>query len=301
VPASSANLGPGLDCLGLALALYHDLTVVEEPGTGLAVEVAGRGARQLPADSRNAVYQAMAQVLAGAGCRPGRLHLRCASSIPLAAGLGSSAAAYVAGAAAGMVLCGRDPDPRELVERGTRAEGHPDNVVPCVCGGFTVAAAAAGGVDFIRLEVPAELRAVVAVPGFRLPTRIAREALPAAVPLAAAAFNVGRASMLVAAVTAGAWDLLRAAMQDALHQPYRSALVPGLEQVCTAAVDAGALGAALSGAGPAIVALARAGAGGEPQLNAIGAAMVAAWRALRIESEYHVLGIDRQGLRVAQR
>lgn len=291
-PASTANLGPGFDCLGLALGLYHRLEVWEEAGEGLEIRASGEGAQDVPLDERNLVYRAMRRVFALAGRAPGRLRLDSHSQIPLAAGLGSSAAARVVGLAAGLLLCGRELDRDRLIALAVEEEGHPDNVAPCVLGGLVVAVREEARITCLRLDPPAPLQALVAVPDFALPTQRAREVLPAQVEFSDAAFNQGRAALLVAALSSGRFDLLRPAMQDRLHQPHRAALIPGLEDVLRAALATGALGAALSGAGPAVLALVRRGE------KRPGPAMQEIWKRHGIESRLLELEFDRDGLRV---
>jgi homoserine kinase len=290
-PASTANLGPGFDCLGLSLALYHTLKVSELDGVGLEIQASGEGAETVTLDEDNMVYQAMKQIFVVADYRPGRLRLESHNEIPLASGLGSSAAAYVAGLTAGMLISGWGPDRVRLIEMGVEKEGHADNVVPCVLGGFTVAGTTGGQIDYLRLEPPESLQAVVVVPDFTLPTKQARSVLPQEVPFRDAVLNQGRLGLLIAAVASDRLELLRTAMEDVLHQPYRAELVPGLEEVRQAALEAGALGAALSGAGPTILALVR------PEKTTVGQAMQEAWSRRGIESRSMVLQVDRTGLR----
>ena len=289
-PASTANLGPGFDCLGLALDLHHRLKVVDEEGQGVVIRAEGEGADVVPLDESNVVYQAIARVFAEAGYQPGRLRLESRNDIPLACGLGSSAAALSAGLAAGQLLSGEQLDREQLIEMGSGAEGHPDNIVPCVLGGFTVAVAGDGGVDYARLEPPERLQVVLVVPDFPLLTLKARSVLPREVPFQDAVVNLGRVGLLTAAMASGETRLLRTAMEDVLHQPYRMELVPGLEEVRQAALEAGALGAALSGAGPTMMALV------EEDGEGVGRAMQAAWEVKGIISRRMVLRVDRDGL-----
>ena len=255
VPATSANLGPGFDCLGLALGLYLDLTVCEEDGEGLEISVVGEGLGQVPLDERNVVYRGIAQAYSKVGRTPGRLKLEIHSEIPLASGLGSSSAALVAGLMVGAELCGLVPDPEQVLQQGIAIEGHPDNLAPCTLGGIVIAAMENGRVRWARVDPPSDLSAVVAIPDFSLRTHKARSVLPTQVERADAIFNMGRVGLVVAALKSGDYDLLRVGMQDRLHQVYRQSLVPGMEAVLNAALEAGALGAALSGAGPALLAL----------------------------------------------
>jgi homoserine kinase len=292
VPATSANLGPGFDCLGLSLGLYLELEIREEEGEGFELRVGGEGADIVAHDERNAVYQAVLSAFAHAKRQPQRLYLNYRSDIPLASGLGSSSAALVAGLAAGAALCGRALDRDELVRWGVAVEGHPDNVAPCVLGGVVVAASDGDHIEYACIEPYEGLRAVVAVPDFPLPTEKARAILPREISRADAVFNLGRVGLLTAALGGGRGEWLRLAMQDRLHEPYRRELVPGLEEVRAAALDAGALGAALSGAGPSVLALV------EEHGRAVAAAMQAAWGALGVQVRTWELELERQGLTV---
>jgi len=292
VPATSANLGPGFDCMGLALGLYLELEVREEEGNGIALNVAGEGADTLPRDEKNALCAAVLNVYQRYGCTPRRLCIDYHSSIPLASGLGSSSAALVAGLAAGDWLCRETYDREQLMRWGVEIEGHPDNIAPCVLGGVVVAASDGDHIECNRIEPYAGLRAVVAVPNFPLATQRARSVLPAQVSRADAVFNMGRVGLLAAALGNGRGEWLRLAMQDRLHEPYRRALVPGLEEVREAALGSGALGAALSGAGPAVMALVEEGADG------VAAAMQTAWHEVGIAARTWVLDIERAGVQI---
>ena len=169
-PATSANLGAGFDCLGLALELYMDLAVEEGEGEGLEIAATGEGSGSVPLDERNAVYQGMMRAYTRAGKTPGRLRLAIDSQIPLASGLGSSSAALVAGLTAGAELCGMELDREEVLRQGVSVEGHPDNVAPCALGGVVIAALDGEEVAWARIEPPRDLAAVVAIPDFPLPT-----------------------------------------------------------------------------------------------------------------------------------
>ncbi len=291
VPASSANLGPGFDCLGVAIGLHHQLTVHRGPGTGTTLHRRGEGAgEELPSGADNLVLTALRSVLAERTCGFGHLTLESTSRIPLASGLGSSAAAVVCGLAAGMLLADRQVDLEQLIAMGTAMEGHPDNIVPCVAGGFTVAVWANGRVEHIRLDPPPGIRAVLVIPSFGVSTRAARAVLPHEIPRVDAVANLGRAALLTAAIAAGRLDCLRTAMRDCLHEPYRNVLIPGLEAVCESGREAGALGTALSGAGPSIIALAGHDA------ERVGAAMQACWARMSIAARYLVLPLAATGV-----
>ncbi|MBI3012250.1 MAG: homoserine kinase [Elusimicrobia bacterium] len=272
VPASSANLGPGYDVLGVALNLFNDVEISYKKPKGnsdflLRVDVEGEGADFLPRNEKNLIWQSAKKVLDLAGLRrKGHFHLKVHNRIPLARGLGSSAAARLSGALAANALANDFLSQQSLLDLTAGLEGHPDNVVPSLVGGLTASAFVGGEVQFVRLRPPRDLRAVICVPGFELSTRSARKVLPKRVAHADAVFNVSRVSLLVAALCARNYDRLKTAMEDRLHQNYRKKLVPGLERVIQNGYRAGALGVALSGAGPSVIAFtdsSRAGKVGE--------------------------------------
>jgi len=293
VPASTANLGPGFDVLGLALGLYNEIEV-ELTGVGLRLEVEGEGAERLQAlGDRNLVVRSVTETLDRLGLRPDGFRIRMVNRIPMSRGLGSSSAAALGGVASAAALAGASLGPEELLDLALPFEGHPDNITPALLGGLTVSALVEGRVRCVKLPVPEGLRAVAVIPEFHLSTAKARKALPATVPRADAVFNVGRAALFLAAMQAGRLDLLREAAQDRLHQPYRAPLVPGMAEVLAEGERAGALACFLSGAGPTLLALV-SGDGGD-----IGPRMVACWKArANVTSRAEVLEIDRDGLKV---
>ena len=241
-PATSANLGAGFDCLGLALDLWNE--VVAAPG-----RLAEDDASNLILRSARAVY-----VLVGAPY-PG-FELRCENRIIFNRGLGSSAAAIACGVLLGNACLGGPLDTNALLDLATSIEGHPDNVAPCLLGGARVALLTdTGHVLQSPVSVALELTAVCFVPEHNVPTAHARGLLPTAVPLSDAVFNVARASLMVAALTAGRSDLLAEACRDRLHQPFRLPLFPAGAPLLETAVQAGALAAYISGAGPTVLAL----------------------------------------------
>lgn len=292
VPATTANLGPGFDALGLALELREEAEC-SLSSRGWEVEVSGPGAAGVPRGEGNLVARGAAAVLAAAG-RPGlALRIRLRLAVPVGRGLGSSAAAVAAGVAAADALLGAPLGPERLVALAAAVEGHPDNVAPAILGGFCVSCPVADGVHTVRFDPPAGLEALAAIPAAPLSTAEARAALPAAVPFGDAVANVQRACLLVAAVAAGRPALLAEAAADRLHQPYRAALVPGLLRCLAEARVAGACGAFLSGAGPTVLALVPSGGG---------AAVEAVLRAHLDRAgggEVRRLGLARDGARVA--
>ncbi|ABZ84496.1 homoserine kinase [Heliomicrobium modesticaldum Ice1] len=260
VPATTANLGPGFDTLGMALDLYNHVELTET-GEGFVVDVEGEGAASIPRNESNIVLRVVRQVYELAGRKPAGLRLRLRNEIPVARGLGSSAAALVGGAVAANELCGNCLSDQEILEIVTSFEGHPDNVAPALFGGVVVSAMIAEGdrteVVSRKIPPPYGMRAIVAIPDFPLATKRARNALPAVVPFKDAVFNVSRTSMVILAFIHNDWDLLAKVMEDRLHQPYREPLIPGMGDVFSAAREAGALAAVLSGAGPTLIAFAR--------------------------------------------
>jgi homoserine kinase len=252
IPATSANLGPGFDALGLALALYNEVTL--EESDRVAVSVTGEGSKHLDRGSDNAVARGVSMAFAAAGRPFHGAAIHCVNRIPLARGLGSSAAAWVGGLAGANALLGSPLDREALVGLAARAEGHPDNVAAAVLGGLTVSCSMSERVVAVSLPISANLHWVVLVPDVQSSTREARSVLPDAVPRADAVFNVQRASLLIAALGSGRADLIDVAMHDRLHEPYRLALFPWMNSVRSAACGAGAAACVLSGAGSAMLA-----------------------------------------------
>jgi homoserine kinase len=287
VPATSANLGPGFDALGLALALYNEIDATE--ADGVSVAVAGEGAGELPTGADNVVARGVRLAYEAAG-RPFRgIALRCANHIPASRGLGSSAAAWVGGLVAGNALLGDPLDRDTLLALATRSEGHPDNVAAAIFGGLTVSCVIGDRVRAIALPVPAAITWVVLVPEATSSTAEARAVLPASVPRTDAIFNVQRVALLLAALQAGRAEALGAALDDRLHQPYRLKLFPWMPAVVDAARAAGALGCVLSGAGPSLLAV----VGGED--TAVGRAMESAAAIAGVRGRSQAFTVDTGG------
>jgi homoserine kinase len=276
VPASTANLGPGFDCLGLALDLYNTVTL--SVAAVIEVTVTGEGAGRLPQTRANLVLRAAARLAEEAGAQVPGWRLEQHNEIPLARGLGSSSAAIVAGLLACDRLLQLDTPTEDLLDLATRMEGHPDNVAPALYGGLTVCARDGEQTHCLRLPEPEGLDVAVVIPDFEVSTAEAREALPQIYPQETAVYNLTHACLTLAALSRGRYDLLGAAMQDRLHQPYRLPLVPGMARVIEAALEAGAAGAALSGSGPTVAAFC------EEKNDAVPAAMQAAFQREGIRS-----------------
>ena len=291
VPASTANLGAGFDCLALALELRNSLEVTDTgEGTGLELSVEGEGAQHVPRDGRNLIVRAMERVFETVGRRPaGRLRLHAVNRIPFGSGMGSSAATIVGGLAAANALVQGGLDRAALLRLAHAIEGHPDNVAAAVYGGLVLVSADGHTLQAQPVPVP-PLSVVIALPEMRLSTAEARAALPAQVPLKDAVFNVGHALFTVQALAAGDDALLAWAMADRLHQPYRRKLIPGFAAVEEAARRAGAVAVALSGAGPSLVAFAR------DHHAAIAEAMQAAFQQHGLKSRTFVLPVAKEGV-----
>lgn len=271
-PATSANLGPGFDALGLALALYDDVDV-EMAGSGLSIEVSGEGEETAGRGEEHLIARTFRSAYALIGGTAPGLRIRCVNRVPHARGLGSSSAATVAGILAARAL---HPDGGKLTDGdvlalATRVEGHPDNVAPCLAGGLTIAWQTSAGTRMTRLDVDPGIRPVVLVPDTRLATERARGLLPEMVTHADAAANSGRAALLVAALT-GAPDLLLDATEDRLHQSYRAPAMPDSIALVERLREKG-VAAVVSGAGPTVLALTfRAG-----EVDSIGAEVGSSW------------------------
>ncbi len=291
VPASTSNMGPGFDALGLALGLYNEFRF-ERIAAGVEVHVTGEGADILnTGESRT--YQALARACGLLGVETPAVRILQHNAVPLARGLGGSATATLAGTTAAFLFAGRELTPQALLDMALGMEGHPDNLTPGLVGGFTVSQVAEGHVRYLKCTSPAGLNAVVLIPDRPLDTGLARAALPAQYSRPDVVFNLGGIAMLVAGLATGQLEHLASAMRDRLHQPYRAPLLPGMLEMIQAALDAGAPGAALSGAGSGIFAFARPG-----QEQAIGAALEA-------EARRHGMGayclyppLDMRGLQV---
>jgi homoserine kinase len=256
------------------------------------VEVLGTGADLIPHGPEHPAYRAAQFVAELAGEFDAHFHLVQENAIPPARGLGGSAAALVGGAVAANDLLGRSMAAPDLLNLVCELDGHPDNAAPAFLGGLVIGTLTPEGVSAVRLE-PKGLKAVVAVPNFSVSTTAARRALPEKVMHKDASFNVGRAGLLLGALATGEYDLLRVAVQDRLHQPYRSHLIPGLEDVIEAAHSSGAYGACLSGSGPTVLAFAP-----EEHAPQIARTMYAAFESRGVQAKAWTLDVDLSGARV---
>lgn len=264
VPATTANLGPGFDCLGMALPLYNIITIEETvlPGTGIEINVINDESvvndlvlEHVPMDENSIIYKAVELLYNSIGQTPSELKITVQSQIPIARGLGSSASVTVGGLLAANELLGCPADEVALLSIATEVEGHPDNVTPAIVGGLVLTSQEADGrIIYSKMEWPEEWCITVCIPDYELSTEISRSVLPKEVPMSDAVFNAKRLAMFVQAVNNKDADLMKLALQDKLHQPYRMKLVPGLDKIIEKLKhEDDVLGCVLSGAGPSII------------------------------------------------
>ena len=295
VPATTGNLGPGFDCLGAALSLYNRFTFAH--ADQLQITAVGNGAEQVERDEKNLVYQGVAKVYGKLGQPVPPFSLHIETNIPLSRGLGSSATAIVGGIFGGNLLAGAPLSQMELLNLAIAMEGHPDNVAPAVLGGCQLMADSPSGEWlFCPLRWHSSLAVVVAIPDFELSTALARQVLPPSVSMHDAVFNAAHLALLTHALQNGDESWLRGSLQDRLHQPYRQSLIRGMTDVQAAALDAGAYGMVISGAGPTLLAVVPQ-ADDRPQK--VAQAMEAAWQNLGITSKALCLAIASDGTTVS--
>jgi homoserine kinase len=293
VPATTANLGPGFDCLGAALDLNNrfELRVVEGGVDRFDLHIEGSEGSHLRGGPDNLIYRSAQRVWLEAGCEPVGLEARVRLAVPPARGLGSSAAAIVAGLLGANALIGEPLGQEKLLELAIAIEGHPDNVVPSLLGGLCLTAKTeVPNWRVMRCEWDPSVLAVVAIPGIRLSTAEARRAMPRSIPIADAVTNLGSLTLLLRGLRTGDGSLIHDGMHDRIHEPYRWGLIQGGREVRQAAMDAGAWGCVISGAGPTVLALA-----GEAVAQEVGQAMVAAWEGSGVTSRHAVLGLQHSG------
>jgi homoserine kinase len=297
VPASTANLGAGFDCLGLALDLHLTVraTVLSEPDAQTQVRIQGvSGSSRIPLmPEKNLIFRAMRHTAERKRMRLPAVHLVVQNEIPVGAGLGSSAAAIVAGIALGFAVCGKRILENAALSYGAEIEHHADNIGAAYLGGFVLTLVRTdGSVVAIRIGWPKDIRAVVVTPVQPLETARSRAVLPKTVDRADAVHNLQRATLLVAALQERRYDLVWDAMQDRLHQPYRQSLIPGLGDILTMPRMPGLLGIALSGAGPSVVALAT------EKFDEIGKAIAERFRRNKLKAEIRLLAVADDGFKI---
>lgn len=253
VPASTANLGPGFDSIGMAFELYLTLRISEAQQT--RISYAGLGSDEVPLNEDNLIYKTMACLYERVGQRMPPLLMEVENNIPLTRGLGSSASAIVAGLTAANKLLADPFSTQELYRMATEMEGHPDNVGASFFGNIVVAAWDGENVEHLCVRPPEALRVIAIIPEFTLSTDKARKALPDRYAGKDVVFNISRSALLVASLVTGDLEKLTTALKDRIHQPYRTAFIPGMQEIIAGITNQGAYGAVLSGAGPTLLAL----------------------------------------------
>jgi homoserine kinase len=290
VPATTANLGAGFDCIGAALSIYNEFTFTPIETESLVIAVRGLEAARVNTDASNLVYQAFLKLYERIDRSPPVIQLEIKLGVPLARGLGSSATAIVGGLLGANAFAGNPLSPSEVMKMAIDMEGHPDNVVPALIGGCRLAATAIGGWTIADIPWHESVVPVVAIPNFELSTAAARSVLPNEYSRADAIFNTAHFGLLVRGLETGNADWLSAALTDRLHQPYRQQLIPGYTDVEQAVVAAGGYGMVISGAGPTLLALATT-----ESSEAVARAMTEAWANHDIQVEARSLAVDIQG------
>jgi len=292
VPATVANLGAGFNCLGLALELYNTLEI-SETNSGVSIKILGEGKNGLPKNRSNLSLKAIYKVFDMCGYKPKGLKIKIYNHIPIARGLGSSAAAIVAGAVAANELCAKKLSQEELMQICVELEGHADNIVAAFLGGFTICGYKDTRLVYKNFFIRHGIRTIIAIPqNLEIKTKDAVTVLPKKVPLEDAVFNISRAAFFVSGIINDDLETMGLGMDDRLHQPYRKRLIPGLEDVFRVAKGAGAHGVALSGAGPSVVAITNRFP------DSIGEAMKKAFKRNGIEAKVMILDVDNEGVKV---
>ncbi len=292
VPASTTNLGPGFDVLGLALQLYSTVSL-EITKNETEVIVSGVDVEKIPSTTEHVAFRAVESVFQKSGKQlPNGLILKIDNGIPAIRGLGGSGTAILGGLLTANVLCGNPFSRSHLLNFASAIEGHPDNVAASLHGGLVISVQENEHIHTIQIPCDPNLFIVLAIPEFTLSTQKARDILPKNVKFADAIYNISRSSLLVASIASGKFDMLSTAMTDRLHQSYRSTLIPGFDDVVDAATSTGALSVVLSGAGPTIAAYCL------NNMEQVGKSMQEAFSENDIRCEIKILGTDIEGAKV---
>jgi homoserine kinase len=290
VPATTANLGAGFDCIGAALSLYNEFTFTPIETENLVIEVEGLEADRVDTDATNLAYQAFCKLYEQIDRTPPGIKLAIKLGVPLARGLGSSATAIVGGLLGANKIAGNPLSPAEVMQLAIDMEGHPDNVVPALIGGCRLAATAASGWEIANIPWHSKIVPVVAIPDFELSTAEARSVLPTEYSRADAIFNTAHLGLMMRGLETGNGAWLTAGLVDRIHQPYRQKLIPGYPDVESAVIAAGGYGMVISGAGPTLLAITT-----PERAEAVATAMSAAWAIHNIQAQAQPLEIDMQG------
>ncbi|GGA52865.1 homoserine kinase [Okeania sp. KiyG1] len=291
VPATTANIGPGFDCIGAALSLYNRLKFsIADSATELKISVTGKEAARVTTDKTNLAYQAFVKLYEHLNQIPPSVDIEIDLGVPLARGLGSSATAIVGGLLGANQLAGHPLSQTEVMNLAIAIEGHPDNVVPALLGGCCLTASTPTGWEICDIPWHSDIVPVVAIPDFELSTAEARRVLPTEYSRADAIFNAAHLGILLRGLETGNRDWLKAGMQDKIHQPYRKSLIKGYDKVRLAALDAGANEVVISGAGPTLLALTNLSTS-----STVVTAMTEAWKNQGVVTEVRGLAIDTKG------
>ena len=304
VPATTANIGPGFDCMGMALPIYNTITIEETvlPGTGIEINAINNDStadnlifEHIPMDETSIIYKAVELLYNSIGQTPSELKITVQSQIPIARGLGSSASVIVGGLLAANELLGHPADEVALLSIATEVEGHPDNVTPAIVGGLCITSQEDDGTILYRkLNWPEEWNITVCIPDYELSTDISRSVLPKEVPMGDAVFNAKRLAMFVEAVNTKDAELMKIALQDKLHQPYRMKLVPGLDKIIeNLKHEENVLGCVLSGAGPAILVISQ-----KNDLDKIKSIVKETWEDMNVKVNIMTLPVEPQGAQI---
>lgn len=294
VPATTANLGAGFDCIGAALTLYNQFTFTPvETNTDLDIVVTGEEAARVSQGKDNLLYQSLTKFYQKIDRSIPNIKIEIRLGVPLARGLGSSATAIVGGLVGANQLAGNPLSITEVMELAIEMEGHPDNVVPALLGNCQLSVGETGNWQICEIPWHQEIVPVVAIPDFELSTEEARSVLPTTVSRSDAIFNISRLGLLLRGLETNRSDWLTVALADKLHQPYRQALIRGYQQVQSAAIASGAYGMVISGAGPTLLALTN-----PPQAKSVVSAMKEAWQKQGINSNVMILQLDTTGAKV---
>lgn len=304
VPATSANLGPGFDCMGIALPIYNTVTIEETvlPGTGVEINVLAdsdaidpMSLALIPLDENSIVYKAVELLYNSVGQTPSELKITIHSNIPVTRGLGSSSSVIVGALLAANELLGHPADEAALLSIACEIEGHPDNIAPAILGGLIIAAQEDdGSITYRKLEWPEEWAITVCVPDFELATEVARSVLPKEVPMKDAIYNAQRLAMFIQAVNTKDDVLMKTALKDRLHQPYRMKLIPGLDKIMDNLKHfENVLGCVISGAGSTILVLSR-----KNDLDKIRSVVKETWAEQGIKCDIKTLPVEPNGAHV---
>lgn len=297
VPATVANLGCGFDCFGLALPIYNTITIEETvlPGTGIEISIISEKDNEvinIPTDKNNICYKAIELLYGYVGQIPAEMKITIKTSIPIARGLGSSSSVIVGGLIAANELLGNPADESVLLSIATELEGHPDNITPAIVGGLTLSSLEDdGSVIYKKLPWPKDWKITVCIPDYELATDISRSVLPQEVSLKDAVYNLKKSAMFIEALHTEDTALMRLALKDKLHQPYRMKLVPGMNSIMESLkhID-GVIGTVLSGAGPSIAVFSNSSA-----LDNIREIVSNTWQDINVSTQIYTLPLEMTG------